>query len=64
MPVQVLEKGSVEAYGEWVPFGARLAQRVAILVQSGGLTVGTPLWQLVLDQILLRLIDSDLQAWP
>ena len=52
----------MEAYGEWVPFGARLAQRVAILVQSGGLTVGTPLWLLVLDQILLRLIDSDLQV--
>ena len=60
----MLDKGAAEAHGEWVPFGARLAQRAAILVQAGSIAVGTPLWTLVLERILLRLIDSHLQARP
>ena len=59
---QALEKGAAEAHGEWVPFAARLAQRMASLVQAGSLAVGSPLWNLLLEHILLRLIDSDLQV--
>ena len=60
--IQALEKGAADAHGEWVPFAARLAQRMASLVQAGSLAVGGPLWALLLEHVLLRLIDSDLQV--
>ena len=49
---------------EWVPFAARLAERTANLVQTAVLPVGDGLWTLIVEQLLLPVIDTDLQARP
>ena len=59
---QALARMPQETLGEWVPFAARLAERVGSLVQAGVLPVGGGLWTLITEQLLLPVIDSDLQV--
>lgn len=47
---------------EWAPFAATLAARLAHLLARRQLTVGGPLWQLALEQLLLRTVDSETQV--
>lgn len=47
---------------EWAPFAATLAARLAHLLARRQVTVGGPLWQLALEQLLLRMVDSETQV--
>ncbi|MCJ1461801.1 Cofactor of BRCA1 [Pseudocyphellaria aurata] len=61
---QALDKTSDKALAEWAPFAATLAQRMVRLVKGGRVAAGSPLWLLIVDRLLLRLIDTDVQAQP
>ena len=49
---------------DWVPFATRLAERTANLVQAAVLPVGGGLETLIVEQLLLPVIDTNLQARP
>lgn len=53
---------AVKGVAEWAPFAATLAGRLAHLLARGQLTVGGPLWQLALEQLLLRCVDTETQV--
>lgn len=53
-----------QGIAEWAPFAATLAGRLAHLLARGQLAVGGPLWQLALEQLLLRCVDTETQVVP
>lgn len=59
---QALARLSDKAIAEWTPFAITLAQRFLRLVKGGVIFVGHPLWGLILDGLLMRLVDTDVQA--
>ena len=63
LPACHLPAGPAEkAVPEFATFGCTLARRMAALLASGGVEVGGALWTLAVDQILVKLVDSETQV--
>ncbi|PRW60598.1 Negative elongation factor B [Chlorella sorokiniana] len=59
---KAMEVMSDKSIPEFAPFGFTLALRVAQLLKSGACEVKDTLWQLAVDQVLVKLVDSETQA--
>ncbi|KAK9803792.1 hypothetical protein WJX73_009326 [Symbiochloris irregularis] len=53
---EALARLSDKAIPEWTPFAITLAQRMVRLVKGGTVGVSHPLWGLILDSLLMRLV--------
>lgn len=60
--VQAAGRMSDKAMPEWAPFAATLAKRMARMVKARALAPGDALWGLALDHVLLRAVDTEMQA--
>ncbi|KAL4437410.1 hypothetical protein ABPG75_004549 [Micractinium tetrahymenae] len=59
---RAMEKMSDKSIPEFAPFGFTLALRMQHLLKSGRCEVKDGLWQLAVDQVLVKLVDSVTQA--
>lgn len=60
--MQAAGRMSDKAMPEWAPFAATLAKRMARMVKARALAPGDALWGLALDHVLLRAVDTEMQA--
>ena len=47
---------------EFAPFAFTLARRLASLVATGKITVKSSIWEIAVDNILIRLVDAETEA--
>ncbi|PSC68506.1 Negative elongation factor B [Micractinium conductrix] len=57
-----MERMSDKSIPEFAPFGYTLAVRLAILLKSRAMEVKDSLWQLAVDRVLVKLVDSETQT--
>jgi hypothetical protein len=48
---------------EWAPFAAMLARRLSGMLAKGLVVPKSELWDMALDHILLRAVDTETQVW-
>lgn len=57
-----LAKIATPAIPEFAPFAYSLARRVSLRLKKGTMRVGSELWKLAVEKILLNLVDSETEA--
>jgi len=62
MQASCLEKIASAAIPEFAPFAFTLARRISTMVQQEKIKIGSNLWHVAVEKILLHLVDSETEA--
>ena len=60
--LQALHKLSDKGIVEWAAFAATLAQRLARMLAAGQISPAHQIWNLAVDNILVKAVDADTQV--